>query len=88
LLEYLAYAVLLIGLTFVVPLWIGLKTYLSMKRSQNHVFVSFLRATAITALSIFVCGYAGFISAIFLGCHLHPMDSECEYVAQDTVFGK
>lgn len=86
-LEFVAYAALLLGLPFLAPLWIGVKVFQIVKRLSNQGAFAAIVALVFVALSFLVLGYIGFFSALFLGCYLNPFDPECEYIAWDTVFG-
>ena len=86
-LEFLAYAALLIGLPILAPLWIARGAYRYTTKTSGQALFAALFATAIGLFSFLVLGYVGFLSAALLGCRLNKTNPECEYIAFDTVFG-
>lgn len=82
--EFIAYALLIIGGPIICALWVGRRSWL---RLSNRTFVAII-AAGLGALSCFALLYCvGSVAAIYLGCSLHADNPECEYIGHDTLFG-
>ncbi len=85
--EYAAYAFLVIVVPIFIPLWTMWLVFRTAKRRFQWIGVPVLAAVVTLPIALYVIGGLGYVGAMFLGCALHDRNSDCEYIAWDTVVG-